>query len=401
MFGTRFINDDPAQLYREMRQEHGPIAPVTLLGDVPAWLVLGYRELHQITSNPALFTRDSGIWNQWDRIPADWPLLPMVGRQPSILYETGERHQRRSSLVSDALAAVDPFELRHHAERFADRLVDGFCGRGDGDLVAEYAKVLPALVLARLYGFGDEEGASLVPSINALVDGSEGALEGRDRIQAAMRGLLASRRAAPGADVATRMLHHAYADEFSFEEIVEDMMVNIVAGHQPTADWIGNSLRLTFTDDRFSASLSGGRHSVGEAMNEVLWEETPTQNVAGRWAARDTQLGGKRVRGGDLLILSLAAANADPQVRPDQHSFTGGNNAFLSFGHGDHRCPYPAQDIAEAIARTGIEVLLDRLPDADLAVSRQALVWRPSPWLRGLESLPVHFTPTIAVGDAG
>lgn len=401
LMGPRFQNDDRAQLYRDMRAQHGPVAPVTLPGEVHGWLVLGYRELHQITSNPALYSRDSGLWNLWDTIPADWPLMPMVGKQPSILYTVGERHERRSALVGDALAAVDPFELRDHAERFADRLIDQLCGRGEADLVGEYAKVLPALVLARLYGFSDEEGAALVPSINALVNGTEGALEGRDHVHSSMGALLSARRDAPAAGVASRMLHHDFADGFSREEILEDMMVNIVAGHQPTADWIGNSLRLMLTDDRFAASLSGGRHSVGEAMNEVLWEETPTQNIAGRWATRDTQLGGRRIAEGDLLILSFAAANGDPQVRPDQAAFTGGNNAFLSFGHGDHRCPYPAQDIAEGIARTGIEVLLDRLPDVDLAVRPRALVWRPSPWLRGLESLPVRFTPTPTTAAGG
>lgn len=401
LLGPRFQNDDRARIYRDMYEQHGPLAPVVLPGDVPCWLVLGYRELHQITSDPALYSRDSGLWNQWPNIPADWPLLPMVGKQPSILYTVGERHQRRSALVSDALAAVDPFELRDHAERFADRLIDELCGRGSADLIAEYAKVLPALVLARLYGFTDDEGAALVPSINDLVDGGAGALAGRDRVKGAMETLLASRRAVPAAGVASRMLHHDYADGFSFEEIVEDMMVNIVAGHQPTADWIGNSLRLMLTDDRFAASLTGGRHSVAEAMNEVLWEDTPTQNIAGRWTTRDTQLAGRHIAAGDLLMLSFAAANGDPQVRPDRTVFTGGNNAFFSFGHGEHRCPYPAQDIAEGIARTGIEVLLDRLPDVDLAVSPQALVWRPSPFLRGLASLPVRFTPTPTSAAGG
>jgi cytochrome P450 len=401
MFGPRFINDDRAQLYRDMRDQHGPIAPVTLTGGVPAWLVLGYRELHQITSDPELFSRDSRIWNQWDGIPSDWPLMPVVGRQPSILYETGERHRRRSTLVSEALGEIDPVELRRHAERFADRLIDAFCGRGEADLITEYAKPLPALVLARLYGFGDEESDTLVHGMSAMVDGGDGAIEGRRHLQRAMGELLRSRTISPAPDVATWMQTHPNAEEFTSEELLEDLMVNLLAGHQPTSDWMGNSLRLMLTDDRFAASLTGGRHSIGEAMNEVLWEETPSQNVAGRWAARDTQLGGRRVARGDLLILSFAAANADPQIRPDQQALTGGNNAFLSFGHGDHRCPFPAQELAEGIARTGIEVLLDRLPDIDLAVARQTLVWRSSPFLRGLESLPVRFTPSPAVGGAG
>lgn len=399
MYGPGFAGDDQPAVYRELRRKHGAIAPVTLIGDVPAWLVIGYRELHQITSNPGLFTRDSDAWNQWDHIPQDWPMMPMVGRQPSILYEVGERHQRRSALTNDALGAVDPFELRDHAERFADRLIDRFCGRGHADLVAEYTKMLPALVLSRLYGFEDEQGSALVPHINSLVDGDENALAGSQHLRDAVGELLRDRSIAPAADVATRMQQHANSPEFSSLELLEDLMVCIIAGHQPTADWIGNSLRLMFTDDRFSESLSGGRNSIAEAMNEVLWEDTPTQNIAGRWATRDTLLADRRIRRGDLLILSFAAANSDPQVRPDQSAFTGGNNAFFSFGHGDHRCPFPAQEIAEGIARTGIEVLLDRLPDVDLEVPAEELQWRPSPWLRGLMSLPVAFTPTAGLEE--
>ncbi|HEY7486340.1 MAG TPA: cytochrome P450, partial [Streptosporangiaceae bacterium] len=56
-------------------------------------------------------------------------------------------------------------------------------------------------------------------------------------------------------------------------------------------------------------------------------------------------------------------------------------------------CPHPAQEIAEVIAEIAIEVLLDRLPDVTLAVADEALVWRASPWMRGLIALPVRFSP--------
>ncbi|MET8772008.1 cytochrome P450 [Streptomyces sp. NPDC004658] len=392
--GPRF-QTEPARLYREMRRDHGAVVPVLLDGGIPAWLVLGYRELHQVTGDPVLYSRDSDLWNQWENIPADWPLLPMIGRkQPSILYTVGERHRQRAAMISDALEAVDPFELRAHAERFADELIDALCAAGEADLVAQYAMLLPVRVLARLYGFPDEDGPGLVTALNDMIDGRERALAGQAHLAASMGQLLADRRKEPAADVVSRML----ADESGFgdEEIAQDLMVMMAAGHQPTADWIGNSLRLMLTDDRFAASLFGGRNSVAEAMNEVLWEDTPTQNVAGRWAARDTHLGGRRVKAGDLLLLGLQGANSDPQVRTDASALTGGNNAHFSFGHGEHRCPFPAQEIAEVIARTGIEVVLDRLPDIDLAVPADSLTRRPSPWLRGLTRLPVRFTPVPA-----
>src|SRR5207302_180620 len=70
-----------------------------------------------------------------------------------------------------------------------------------------------------------------------------------------------------------------------------------------------------------------------------------------------------------------------------------GNRAQMSFSHGEHGCPYPAPELAEVIAKTSIEVLLDRLPDLTLAVPAGSLEWRPSVWVRGLTSLPVTFTP--------
>ncbi|GGM03059.1 cytochrome P450 [Streptomyces fumigatiscleroticus] len=391
------LQEDPARVYREMRREHGTVVPVVLDGDIPAWLVLGYRELHQITGDPGLFSRDSDLWNQWENIPDDWPLLPMIGRrQNSILYTVGERHRERATMLSNALEAVDPFELRSYAEKFADELIDGISPKGSADLIAEYAMLLPVRVLARLYGFADDEGPALVTALNDMIDGRDRAIAGQSHLFTSMTDLVAARREDPADDVVSRML--ADPSSFTDEEIVQDLMVMMAAGHQPTADWIGNSLRLMLTDERFAASLFGGRNSVAEAMNEVLWEDTPTQNVAGRWASRDTRLGGRRIRAGDMLLLGLQGANSDPQVRTDGSALTGGNGAHFSFGHGEHRCPFPAQEIAEVIARTGIEVVLDRLPDIDLAVPATALARRPSPWLRGLTELPVTFTPTPALG---
>jgi cytochrome P450 len=410
--GARF-RSEPAELYRELRREHGAVASVLLDGDIPAWLVLGYRELHQVTGDPVLFSRDSALWNQWDRIPDDWPLLPVIGRgQPSILYTVGERHRERAAMVSDALEGVGPFELRAHAERFADELIDAVCAKGAADLVADYATLLPVRVLATLFGFADEQGPGLVAALNDMINGREDAIAGQLHVAASMARLVADRAARPADDVVSRMLamtlsghsQHSHGGAgsggFTHEEITQDLMVMMAAGHQPTADWIGNSLRLMLTDERFAASLFGGRRSVAEAMNEVLWEDTPTQNVAGRWASRDTRLGGRTVHAGDLLLLGLQAANHDPQVRTHGSALTGGNSAHFSFGHGEHRCPFPAQEIAEVIARTAIEVVLDRLPDIDLAVPAESLTRRPSPWLRGLTELPVRFTPAPALGGA-
>ncbi|MEU8900569.1 cytochrome P450 [Nocardia sp. NPDC048505] len=398
--GPRF-HTDPHQLYREMRREHGPVVSVELPGGIPAWLVVGYRELHQVTSDPDLFPRDVGLWNQWPNIPEDWPLLPMVGQpMPSIYFTAGAEHRRHVSMVEPALESVDPFELRRVCEDIADRLIDGFCGRGSAEIVGDYAEPLPVLVLAQIMGFPEAEGPELAWVMKTFTDGGADARQAHLRFAELCGKLMATKKAVPGNDLTSRMLAHP--EPFSDQEYVMDIMAVTAAGYLPTADWIGNSVRLMLTDDRFAAALGGGRRSVGQAMNEVLWEDTPTQILAGRWAARDTRLADKIIRAGDLLLLGLGAANADPHVRQHVSVNTepahAGNSAHFSFSYGEYRCPFPAQQIAEIIARTGIEVLLDRLPDIDLAVPVRTLVRRPSAFLRGMTSLPVLFTPVRAVG---
>ena len=186
------------------------------------------------------------------------------------------------------------------------------------------------------------------------------------------------------------LVHHSGCAD---EEIVQDVIAVIAAAQQPTANWIGNTLRLMLTDDRFAVTLSGGRRSVTQALNEVLWEDTPTQNFIGRWAARDTQLGGRHDPRGRLRGPRAGRGQHRPaRCGPTRHDGPRGNSAHMSFSHGEHRCPYPAPELAEVIAGTAVEVLLDRLPDVALAVAPDELVWRPSVWMRGLVALPVRFT---------
>lgn len=241
-----------------------------------------------------------------------------------------------------------------------------------------------------MIGVPEAETADLVRDVYRTHAAGEGANEAYARVRDKVRRMVESKKDSPGPDVASRLLAHPAG--LAAEEITEDLLHLMNAGQLPTAYWIGNTLRLMLTDDRFAMTLSGGRRSVGQALNEVLWEDTPTQNFPGRFAVHDLRLGGRQIRKGDLLILGLAAANQDPLVRPVPQA-SAGNQAYMSFSHGEHRCPYAAQEIARVIAEAAIEVLLDRLPDVVLAVPADTLAWRPSPLFRGLAALPVRFSP--------
>jgi cytochrome P450 len=398
LYGHEFAGN-VAGLYQEIRRRHGPVAPVLLDGDVPAWLVLGYRELHRVTSDSNLFARDSRRWNCWDLVPGDWPLMPYMAWAPTVIFAEGAEHRRRSSAISDALDAVDRTHLAAISVQIADSLIDEFVGDGAADLIAQYSLQVPTLAVARLFGLSDADGRAFARDISTSLNAGEDAAEAHQRVFGQMADVVAHKRRRPGPDLPSRMLAHPA--ELTDEEAAGDIVMVMLAGTQPTGGWIGNTLRLMLIDDQFSLSLQGGRSSAAQSLNEVLWKDTPTQNFLGRWAAQDCELGGRRIRRGDLLVLGLAAANLDPQVHPNSFAKPSTNRAHMSFCYGEHGCPAPAPELAEIIARTAVEVLLDRIPDVHLSVPADSLQWRPSVWMRGLESLPVQFTPVTRMVGSG
>ncbi|HXT88724.1 MAG TPA: cytochrome P450 [Trebonia sp.] len=394
LYGPEFAID-PAEVYARIRREHGRVAPVLLDGDVPAWLVLAYREIHHVTSNPQIFARRSQGWNLWDEIPADWPLRPIVAYMPSHIHAEGAERQRRAAAIGDALEATDPTEVARVSEKTADQLIDEFAGDGKADLIAQYAVKLPMMVLSRLYGFPESQIPGLTADLLTMSTATDSsAVEANQRVMAMLAELVKSHREKPGVGMTGRLVRHPAG--LTDAELVVDMFVLLIFGQAPSTDWIGNTLRLMLIDDHFSLTLQGGRSSVDQALNEVLWKDTPIQQAIARYPTQDYELAGQRIAKGDMLILGLASANADPQVRPESFGNIGANRAHMSFSHGDHACPVGAPEIAEGMTRTAVEVLLDRIPDVELAIPADLLRWKETSIMRGLESLPVTFTPTAA-----
>ena len=386
----------PAGLYQEMREQFGGIAPVELDGGVPAWLVLGYHEIQQVAANGELFARDPRLWSGWETVPEDWGLMSYVGRVRSVGLLEGAEHRRRARVLGEAMDQVDRFELQRLCEQVADRLIDEFAATGSADLIAQYTHRLPMRVIAEVLGVPPADIPDLERDLGLLLEMTEESYAALERFVARIRQLARDRIAEPRDDVAGRM--GAHEEGLNEQELADDLSTVLGTAPPTTGHWIGNALRLMLTDPDFAASLGEGRRSTTKVLGEVLWEDTPTQNYIGRFATRDTELGGFRISTGDMLILGLAAGNSDPAVRPNSTADAVGNSAFLSFGTSDRGCPQPAPELAEIIARTGIEVLLDRLPDLELAVRPDELVWEQSMYLRGLTALPVRFNPSYLVG---
>ncbi|MEU2184310.1 cytochrome P450 [Streptomyces thermolilacinus] len=387
---------DPKALYEELRRQHGPVAPVLLHGDLPAWIVLGHRENLEVMRSPSRFSRDSRVWRMFreGRVAQDSPLRPMIDWQPVCVFADGQEHERLRGAVTDSLEQFDRRGIRRYVIRYTNQLVDSFAGRGHADLISEFAEKLPMLVMTQLLGMPEEYGPRLVDAALDLMKGSETAVASNEFVVETLRTLTDRKRVEPGRDLASRLIGHEA--ELSPDEVVEHLRLVLIAANETTVNLIGNTLRMVLTDRRFRANLTGGHMTLPDALEQVLWDEPPLSVIPGRWATGDTILGGQKIRAGDMLLLGLAAGNVDPEIRPDIDQPLHGNRAHLAFSSGPHECP--GQDIGRAIADTGIDTLLARLPDMRLAVAEEDLRVRAA-WLSGrLEALPVEFTPPVPVG---
>lgn len=375
LYGSGARRDVPG-LYARLRAL-GPVAPVLLERDVPAWFVSGVRELRQVMGRPEWFSRDHRRWNLWDRIGPDHPVLEHV---TGTAARFGEDGGDRADAIGDALAAVAGIDLRDLALRAARERIDAFAAAGGADLVADYARHVPARVFAHLCGL--EDGPPPFADLFAAAGTGPGAVPARRRLHARLTELVLDRRRLPRADPLSRIA--ARSTRADPEEAALDLLLALVHGQGATADWIADALRLALAGDGPAAALAAGRTTVPGFVEETLWRDTPARNAVGRWAVQDCDLGGRRIRRGDLLVLGLAAAGCDapPTARERPRIF---------FGHGERGCPHPAPGVAATVTAVAVEAALEYLPD--LRAVPPGPRRRPSPWAGGPDRLPVAFTP--------
>ncbi|ARZ71320.1 cytochrome P450 [Streptomyces albireticuli] len=380
---------DPMGLYERLREKHGQVAPVLLHGDVPAWLVLGYRENLDVARTPSRFSRDSRLWREAreGRIAPDHPLTPITTWQPICVFADGQQHERWRGAVNDGIARFDKRGIRRHVTRFANQLVDRFCEAGRADLVHQFAEHLPMMAMTQLLGMPEAYDTRLVNAARDMIKGTETAVASNEFVQETLRKLVARKRVEPGSDFTSWLLEHPSG--LTDDEVQQHLRLVLIAAYETTANLIANTLKMVFTDVRFRASLAGGHMTLPDAVEQVLWDEPPFITILGRWATQDTELAGQPIKEGDALVLGLAAANMDTVVRPDPDLPIHGNRSHLAFSGGAHECP--GQDVGRAIADTGIDALLLRLPDLTLAVEESELVYASALMSRHLTALPVKF----------
>ncbi len=177
----------------------------------------------------------------------------------------------------------------------------------------------------------------------------------------------------------------AARSRLTHDELISNAAVLLFGGIETTEGMIANAVLALLERP---ADLARARHHTD--MLEAALEESlrlePAAAVVDRYATTDVDLAGAEVAEGDLVRVSLAAANRDPAVFADPDRFDldrAPHRRHLTFAQGPHVCL--GVHLARLEARTALARLLARLPDLELDPAHPAqvrgLVFRKPPEL--------------------
>ena len=383
------LSADPYAAYARLREER-PVSRARYLDGAPVWLVTRYADVKAALTDPRLAhdLASHGIRRGISSgLPAD--IAPYFTR--SMLDRDPPEHTRLRGLVSRAFTARRVHQLRPRIRRLAGDLVDRLATRPEAELIEDLAYPLPISVICELLGVAPADHDRWRVWAGDLFGVTPGRLASSAReLLDHVLGLIRDRRDHPTADLVSDLVHvHDGTDRLDEPELASMVIGLLAAGHETTVQLIGNGLYALLTRPDQLALARTDPARLPRAVDELLRYLGPAE-IAGtrRVATEDIEVGGVRIRAGELVLPVLGAANHDPRrfTEPERLDITRTDNQHLGFGHGIHFCLGAA--LARAEAEIAIGTLLRRFPRLRLAVPADQLRWRTS-GVRGLARLPV------------
>lgn len=306
----------------------------------------------------------------------------------------GADHARVRSAAQAAFTAGRGAERRDATQRLTDELLDELSQHERPDLM-ELAHRLPLLVIMSLLGAPHEDGELLKGWADDMNHRRREMPMQPESIHRANRGLTAYRAyVAELVERGQRELPAALSvaerdGRLTREELVATCMLVLFAGHETTANLIGNAV-LALLERRDAWRLLCDDHALAPAaVEEALRYDAPVQ-ISLRTAGEALELGGVEIPAGSSLWLLIGSANRDPQAfaDPDDLRLARRPNNHLSLGHGVHVCL--GGGLARLEAQVVLSTLARRFPALELAADPATLPRSTHPSMRALTSLPVE-----------
>ncbi|MDH6212835.1 cytochrome P450 [Streptomyces pseudovenezuelae] len=353
--------------------------PVSWIPELGGWTVTRRDLAMRVMRDPVTFTVDDPRFST----------AQVVG--PSMLSLDGPAHKRHREPFTDPFRVRDVHtRFNEFVERESGRLVDAIKPRGSAELRREVAGPLAVAVVAESLGLLGADPKEVLTWYDAMV-GAVSDLTVGEPADPAAGAAFAQLEASVGATVAARnegsvLVEAARDGRLALPEVASNAAVLMFGGIETTEGMITNAVLHLLRDPAQLALVRADPELVDAAVEESLRLE-PAAAVVDRYATADVELGGARIRRGDLVSVSIAGANRDPAVftDPDRFDLRRDNARLqLAFAHGPHFCL--GAHLARLETTVCIRHLLDRLPDLHLDPSAPAeargLVFRKPQELR-------------------
>ncbi|WP_040795489.1 cytochrome P450 [Nocardia higoensis] len=317
----------------------------------------------------------------------------------SLVFTGNPEHARLRALVNPVFTASAVVGLRPRVAAIAEELTRQAWRAGGMDVVTDFAAALPVRVLAdwlglppglrdHLAGWTHDIRFLLEPGLMTAAD-FERVRVVVDEFTAALREVVAQRRARPGEDLVSRLLaaRIGAGGRLSEQDVACVAIMCFVAGVETTKSLIGNAVLALTTHPAQQRQLRARPDLLASAVSEALRYDSPLQHTKRR-ATRDTALGDHVIRADDQVLLCLGAANRDPAAFPDPDTFdiTRDTAGQLAFGHGLHGCL--GAPLAQMQAEIALGCLFGRPGRLVAAAARPQ--WQDHSFIvRGLRHFPV------------
>jgi cytochrome P450 len=390
--------EDPYSQYKLVREQD----PVHF-SPIGAIALFRYEDVHRVLRDPSLSVEEDKMMPL--AVDADPDIAAMLaerreGGSHNMLNLDPPDHHRLRRLVSKVFTPRTVEELRPRVQQLVDEHLDiALASGGDVDLIAGLAFPLPFIVISEMLGIPEgrdrsqlrEWSGAVVKTFDPILTREEilASFDAIDNINAYITEVIAWKREHPSDDLLSALIAaEDEGDRLSEIELMEQVLLLYVAGHETTVNLIGNGT-LALLRNRDQLELLTADPSVDTTfVDELLRYDSPVQ-MSRRITVAPYELGGKSIEPGSIVMTCLGAANRDPAKWGETADVLDLRRAdareHMSFGGGFHSCL--GAHLARLEGQVAMTTLVRRFPGVELATEKPEYNGRIV--LRGLAELPV------------
>ncbi|GAA4531740.1 MULTISPECIES: cytochrome P450 family protein [Nonomuraea] len=370
--GVEFVLD-PATLDVhadcERLRELGPLVRVEMEG-VRAWAATRHATLAAVLAHPDL-SRDIAYWDPEGRAAVrDGTAVRRITFDTSMLNAEGEEHRRLRGPMARVFNARRVEELRPWVARLAAERVDHLATLPPGpvDLREQFAYPIPRDVITELMGIPP----AMRARVHELTDVAAGVgdtpvdvTEARKVLYGMVAEIIEGLRRTPGPGLISALVQEG---ELTGKELLDTVELVFIAGHVTTVNLLTNGARALLREPAQLALALGGELAWSAVVEETMRWDSPIAHFPMRYAVRDLEIEGVRVRKGEAVVACFASAGRDPErygARACRFDAVAEQPGHLSFGHGRHFCL--GAPLARLEGEVALAALFEAFPDMRLA----------------------------------